>query len=386
MDHDGPAAGLEARGLPQRQRITLTVRGRATTLTGPSWAYGLALHALVRLVCVLAGLSLFVLALQFLQAGARELRPLLEALSVHGVPSFLGLGWLGACFLMSGSPAAAIAVSLVAAGAIGQAEGFAMINGSRLGASFIVLAVGFVLYLFRRRTADGIYVGVVALLTSLTIWAPALPLGLLVLHAGWLDSAHFTLPGPATAGLKAIYGPVVERLVPLLPGPAAFLGGVAFLLAAFFVFDRALPQLEQGSLVGRRWRSLMHLPPTMFLLGLGVTALTMSVSLSVGLLVPLSLRGYLRREDTVPYVMGANISTWMDTLAAAAILGSGAAFVMVLTEVVVGSLVSGLVLLFVFRPYSRGMVGLAHFFTSSRWRFIAFLAFFLLMPLLLLFL
>jgi len=287
---------------------------------------------------------------------------------------------------MSGSPAAAIAVSLVAAGAIGQAEGFAMINGSRLGASFIVLAVGFVLYLFRRRPADRIYVGVVALLTSLTIWPPALPLGLLVLHAGWLDSAHFTLPGPATAGLKAIYGPVVERLVPLLPGPAAFLGGVAFLLAAFFVFDRALPQLEQGSLVGRRWRSLMHLPPAMFLLGLGVTALTMSVSLSVGLLVPLSLRGYLRRGGPVPPALGAHASPSRGALVSSGTPGCRRASASGVAAVGGGSLERRHVRLCGVRRLSRGVVGLAHFFTSSRWRFIAFLAFFLLMPLLLLFL
>ena len=34
-------------------------------------------------------------------------------------------------------------------------------------------------------------------------------------------------------------------------------------------------------------------------------------------LVPLALKGYVRRDRVIPYVMGANIATWIDTLFAA---------------------------------------------------------------------
>ena len=53
---------------------------------------------------------------------------------------------------MSGSPVAAISLSLFSAGTISDVESFAMINGSRLGASFIVLFVGFLQYVWHRRT------------------------------------------------------------------------------------------------------------------------------------------------------------------------------------------------------------------------------------------
>jgi Na+/phosphate symporter len=59
----------------------------------------------------------------------------------------------------------------------------------------------------------------------------------------------------------------------------------------------------------------------MFAVGAGVTVLTLSVSVSLSLLVPLAARGYIRRENVVPYILGANITTFIDTLFAGALVG-----------------------------------------------------------------
>jgi len=60
----------------------------------------------------------------------------------------------------------------------------------------------------------------------------------------------------------------------------------------------------------------------MFLAGAGVTLLTMSVAMSLTLLVPLVAKGYVRRANTLPYIAGANITTLVDTLVAAILLGN----------------------------------------------------------------
>src|SRR3990172_13235786 len=95
-----------------------------------------------------AGLMLFILALETLKKGAGGLKPILNSVSADGVLNLLGFGWAGAYAVMSGSPVAAISLSLYAGGTISDTEAFAMINGTRLGASFIVLFVGFLLYVF----------------------------------------------------------------------------------------------------------------------------------------------------------------------------------------------------------------------------------------------
>ncbi len=369
--------GLAAGALPPAAALA--------TPAGRRRAWRIWVGAATRLTYTTAGLFLFILALQFLKSGAGGLKPVLKAVSAHGVENLLGFGWLGAYGVMSGSPVAAISLSLFAGGTISDVEAFAMINGSRLGASFIVLFVGFILYLTHRRSADGLFIGVVALLTAFTLWLPVLPIGVLALKSGWFDSVRVGTPPGVTSVIDVVYDPIVNRAADALPRLLLFALGIGTLLTAFTVFDRALPNLEQPSLRVERIRDWLHQPLAMFALGLGITAMTLSVSISLTLLIPLSLKGYVRRNGIIPYVMGANISTWVDTLVAALLLDSPRAFTIVFTEMAIGAAVSLMVLLFFYRPYSRAILGLAHRITGSRRGFALFLGAILLVPLVLFF-
>jgi len=315
---------------------------------------------------VVLALWLFVIALQQIKVGAGGLRPVLDGVSADGIAGHFGFGWFGSYVVMSGSPVAAVAMSLFAGGATTDLETFAMINGTRMGASLIVLVVGFVSYVTGRRNPDGLYIGVVALLTAITLWAPAMPIGLLILDQGWLDGVHIDSPGVLTSFVGTISDPVVDPLNDTLPQLAMFVSGVVALMLAFTVFDRSLPSLESP---GPRFESLsrsLQKPHAMFAFGTLVTLLTMSVSLSVTILVPLALKGYVRRDRVIPYVMGANIATWVDTLLAALLLDSPEAFTIVLTEMLAGGLVSLTVLFLFFQPYSKLILGIAHKASSSR--------------------
>ena len=364
------AAGLAQSSDPDAGRRRLLVWVGAATRAGYS----------------LAGLMLFVLALETLKKGAGGLKPVLNGVSADGVLNLLGFGWSGAYAVMSGSPVAAISLSLYAGGTISDVEAFAMINGTRLGASFIVLFAGFLLWVFHRRTADGLYIGVVALLTAFTLWLPVLPIGILALRSGWFDSVRLSTPGAVTSFVDVAFDPAVNLADDHLPRLMMFILGAGLLLGAFTVFDRALPNLESVS--GRRVeriRDWIHHPLAMFALGLLVTAMTLSVSLSLTLLIPLSLKGYVRREGIIPYVMGANISTWVDTLVAALLLDSPRAFTIVFTEMVIGATISLIVLVFFYRPYSRLILATAHRVTHSRKGFALFLGAIFVVPLVLFF-
>jgi sodium-dependent phosphate cotransporter len=336
----------------------------------------IALHAAL----VLAALWLFVIALQLIRDGATGLRPVLDGLSVDGVFGHFGFGWFGAYVVMSGSPVAAVAMSLFAGGAISDLETFAMINGTRMGASLIVLVVGFVSYVAGRRNPDGLYIGVVALLTAITLWGPAMPLGLLILDQGWLDGVQISSPGALTSFVGTISDPVVEPLDDALPRLGLFFAGVLTLVAAFAVFDRGLPTLERPGPRIELLSRLLQQRFAMFGFGTLMTLVTLSVSLSVTILVPLALKGYVQRDRVIPYVMGANIATWIDTLLAALLLDSPRAFTVVLTEMLVGGAVSLFVLFVVYKPYTRLILGIAHTVSSSRRSLVVFLVVLLLLP------
>lgn len=329
---------------------------------------------LMRLAFGLAALWLFAIALQLIRTGASGLQPLLDFASIGGVTGHLGFGWFGSYVLLSGSPVAAVSLSLFAGGLTTDLETFAMINGSRLGASLIVLVVGFVSYVTGRRNPDGLYIAIVALLTAITLWTPAVPIGLLILDRGWLDGVHVESPGGLTSVVSVLTGPVVDLLDGALPSLALFVAGVGVLLGSFTLFDGILPDLQGPNPRIEALSRTLQRKYAMFGFGMLVTLVTLSVSLSVTVLVPLALKGYIRRERVIPYVMGANIATWIDTLFAALILDSPRAFTIVLVEMISGGVVSLAILVFLFQPYSNAIHAVAHRVSSSRLQFGAFLA------------
>jgi solute carrier family 34 (sodium-dependent phosphate cotransporter) len=280
-----------------------------------------AATAVTRIAAALVGLFLFLLALELLKRGAFGVAPALRGLGVSGFAGGLGAGWLASCILLSGSPVAAIALTLLASGTLTPTETFGMIGGSRLGASFVVLVVGALADLRAgRREGRSAYIGVTALLATAVVYLPAMALAWTGLERGTF--AGLRLEGRDLAGIvDRIYGPLLSAGATLLPRAVVFLVGVGALLLAFRAFDRALPDLASrpGPLLPAD--HVVFRPWFMFGVGLATTALTLSVSVSISILVPLAARGWVRRENVWPYVLGANVTTLVDTLFAGALVG-----------------------------------------------------------------
>lgn len=157
-------------------------------------------------------------------------------------------------------------------------------------------------------------------------------------------------------------------------------------MLSFNLFDKCLPEMTlKESQVGRVSR-LIYRPWVMFLLGSLITLISMSVSVSLSILVPLSQRGFVRRENVIPYIMGANITTFIDTLLAAVLLKNPQAFTIVLAEMLSITIISILILAFVYRRYERAMLRLVAWITDNNRHLALFMCAILIVPLILLFL
>jgi solute carrier family 34 (sodium-dependent phosphate cotransporter) len=261
--------------------------------------------------------------------------------------------------VLSGSPVAAISLTLFGSHLLSGVETFAMITGSRLGASFIVLFVGFIYWLRGKQRASSVSIGILSLLVTTTIYLPAMGLGYLILSGHWLDGVQISGGQQMTSFLAAAYDPVVSFLGDQLhlPNVVIFILGMGTLLAAFKVFDRALPEIDPNSTRFSRITELVYRPIFMVLLGAAVTLITLSVSVSISLLVPLAVKGYVRRENIIPYIIGANITTFIDTLLAALLIpqppGQPPAFMIVLTEMLSVAVISIVALMIHYSLYQR---------------------------------
>ena len=229
--------------------------------------------------------------------------------------------------MLSGSPVAASALTLLDGGAIDQTQAFTMLTGSRLGAAFVVLVVGVDL---RRSGAPAergrrapISIGILSLLMTTVVYVPGRASSATCCSSGGafddfdigtspgahLGHRHRSSAGPSTSSRTS------------LPGWMLFPVGLGVLLVGFQLFDKVLPAVGSEELEDRPEPGTTRKWP-MFLLGCGVCLLTLSVSVALTVLVPLVAKGHLRRANTLPYIAGANITTLADTLVAAILLGN----------------------------------------------------------------
>ena len=335
-----------------------------------------------KILLFIPAMFLFILAIQLMKSGAAAVGP-----SIQGQFPFangfstMGTGWLGAYFVLSGSPVAATAISLFGAGTIDKLQAFTMLSGSRLGASFIVLITGF-LYAMKhkdRPRGDSIGIGIQAMTMTAITYIPGMFIGYSILKAGWLDGLNLHASGKLDAVLGRLWGPFVDLAETHLPGWALFLTGLGVILISFSLIDKVLPHVSSDATASKRAAWLKR-PWTMFALGCLVATLTLSVSVALTVLVPLAAKGYVKRDEALPYIMGANITTLADTLVVAMLQNTPVAAQVVLAEAIGVTIVSLLILGFFYKPVKNTVMGLDDYLVASNRRLAIFVGSLFLVP------
>lgn len=331
-----------------------------------------------RALIAAASIWLFLVALQLMKLGARGLEPLLQGSSfIDSLPSALGLGWLSALFLLSGSPVAVSGLTLFAEGAIGRPEAFMILAGSRMGVSLVVFALA-AIYTIRRSRSDqrsedgsreraGLTIGIAVVILTALVYLPGSLLGLAMLQMGWLDNLSISAPSGVLDFIDVLTQPLVQPLATYLPALALFPLGVVLLLLALRGFDEALPEFEAETLDSDEDVSSFKRRWAVFGIGAFVALVTMSVSVALTLLVPAIVKGYMPRRDAIAYILGANVTTLGDTLLVALLLGAPGAPQLVLAELIGVSIITILIMLTIYRPLRKATLLLAdHLATRPR--------------------
>ncbi len=331
-----------------------------------------------RLLVGLFALWMFLCAIAIMKEGAAPLGDLLRgSFLTDSIASTMGFGWLGAMLVMSGSPIAVASLTMLGGEAISPIQSLSMLTGSRLGASFVVLTVSF-LYATRSGAAReqrraSISIGIYCLLLTAIVYLPALAIALPLLRGGAFDGVDIAAPGAVLDVVDTIIGPVVDlfvRVVPDTPG-LLFLAGLLLLLASVRLVDLALPEAADAAQLedhsdwrSRKWR--------MFAVGSLVALVTMSVSVALTVLVPAVAKGYFRRRQVMPYIMGANITTLGDTLLTAFLVERPEAIHVVLAELVTITSVTIFLLAFFYRPLQVRVTDLTDWILDRRRRLVGF--------------
>jgi hypothetical protein len=339
----------------------------------------------LKVLAFIGAIFLFILSIQLMKEGAQAIAPRLQGtFPVDNMVSTLGLGWLGAYVVLSGSPVAAAALALENAGATNDLQTFTMLTGSRLGASFIVLLVGFLYAMRSRNRRDSLGMGVLALSMTAVVYVPAMFLGYATYKAGLFSGITWHASTELTNAIDLVWGPLVDAGRSLLPGPLLFPVGLAIILGSFKLLDQVLPQID-GERHAESRLDWIRRPWPMFALGCLAALLTLSVSVALTVLVPLASKGYISRREALPYIAGANATTLADTLVAAMIFGDPTGVQVVLAQAVAVLVVTLILLALVYRPLQRAVIALDDWIVATTPRLVVFVAGLFVLPVGLLF-
>jgi hypothetical protein len=295
----------------------------------------------------------------------------------------LGFGWLFSYLVRGGGPVAASAITLLEGGVLNEISTFLMINGSRLGASFVVLAIGLIYLLRGREMKVSISIGLLAFITTATIYSIGIVIGYAMLSSGLFDFLEISGVVGVKSIFDVIYAPILGLIPPSSPELLIFAIGLIALLISFRLFDGGVPQIRLGSVGTGRWKDGLYNKNIMFLIGGLVTMVTLSVSVSLSLLVPLSVRGYLNHEKSLPYIMGANLTTFIDTFFVAILIGSAVGLKIMIVEIISIGIPTLLILALFYRRYEALQIRLLHLFNRSMKTFAVFVGVIFIIPLVL---
>jgi sodium-dependent phosphate cotransporter len=376
---DVPAPGDGDR--PDRAATTEAPRLPAAHLPRPrpsAWR-----SFLVKALYFVPAIFLVILAIQLMKSGAQAIGPRIEGTFPfdNGI-STLGLGWIGAYFVLSGSPVAATALTFFSENTLTSLQTFTMLSGSRLGASFIVLVVGFIYAMRSPNRESSIGMGVLALSMTAIVYVPGMMIGYGILKSGVLSGLDWHASTELSSFIDVVWGPVQNGIEAVVPGPLLFPVGLGVILLSFKLLDGVLPSIDAQRHAETRGHWLRR-PWPMFFLGSLAALLTLSVSVALTALVPLASKGYVKREEAIPYIAGANITTLADTLVAAMLLGKATGVQIVLAEAIAVTMVTLVFLAFLYRPISQAIIRLDDWVVGTNRRLWLFVAGLFVLPLIL---
>ncbi len=345
-----------------------------------------------RLALALGGLFAFVFGILMMKQTAGVFSQTFPSfiLTVGSDPwKALGFGWGAAYLVLSGSPIAALSLGLLDGGAVTPNTAYAMIMGSRLGAAILTVVLGLMAWLARGQDRyKSLAIGILSFVVTYTIYAPAILLGYALMTSGSVGWLTFQAPGVILQAVAFFVDPLVKATLAVIPTQqrlAAFLLAFGAIYVGFYLFDGAFYREEVEEIKRSRIHALLRKPIYSFLLGAVITLVAESVSLSLGILVPLFLRGQIDEEDVIPYVMGANITTFIDTLLAALLLENSAGVNVVILEILSVAAVSALALKF-YRAYHALVIHIYDFVMNHDVALVTFVAGLVAAPVLILFL
>ncbi len=278
----------------------------------------------------------------------------------------LFIGILTTSIVQSSSVTTSIAVALVSGGALSIHNAVPIVMGANIGTTItsLLVSLGHIRRgeEFKRAFACANMHDVFNLMAVIIILPIQLTTGFLDKSASMLAGFFYgAQSGTFNSPIKAVVKPVVNGIHGFMMNTASLsdkiTGVISIIIAALFIFAaltymvkcmRALTASKLEKSINRVFSANIYLT---FIIGIMVTAIIQSSSITTSMLVPVVGAGLITLEQAFPVTIGANIGTTVTALMAA-LAGNQAGLTIAFVHLIFN--ICGTLLLFV-PPWTRGI-------------------------------
>lgn len=294
-------------------------------------------EVVLKVAQVLLLLFIFLVGIRALGTGFKGLgKGVLTSFFTATENPFIGLviGILGTTLVQSSSVTTSMVVALVAApgSPLPVANAIPMIMGANIGTTVTntIVSLGHMNRPaeFRRAFATATCHDFFNFIAVATLLPLELATGMLSRASAYLAGLIGTggpgkLPNPIKSATKAVLAPVSSAIESVTATTAAasivmILVGAVTIFAALVLIVRTLRTLAETRLRAMISQSFGKRPHVAMLVGVVVTVMVQSSSITTSILVPLAAAGVLSLEQAFPIALGANIGTTITAIIASA--------------------------------------------------------------------
>jgi sodium-dependent phosphate cotransporter len=273
-------------------------------------------------------LGLELLGSSFRLLGSDVASALIETTANPFVGLFIGI--LATSIIQSSSTVTALVVSIVAGGGLTVAGAIPIVMGANVGTSITntLVSLGHITRRdeFRLATAGATVHDMFNVLTVVILLPLEIAFGILSGPALWLAGGLSDVGAPSLLSpVNAVIRPVADAVIALLGSNGWWVlpVGVGVLFGAIRYMTSVLRRLAAGASERAMHAYLLAAPSRALLLGIMVTVIVQSSSITTSVVVPLVAAGIVSVRQIFPFVVGANIGTTITAMLAALALASG---------------------------------------------------------------
>ena len=280
----------------------------------------------MNLLGFILALYIFVFSLTLIKVSSASLGAGIFSLTRNGISAInaFGLGWLATLITQSSGAAAATLIAFNLAGIIGPIVLLYMIMGTRVGTSITALFIAFLIHAKRRDFRHGFEIGLANLVYAIPI---AIAMFLLEFFTGFFHKVgdYFVVFGsPFKYNIIDLIVLPLINLLSFIPAHLKIIFGVLLLVGSLKYIPKFMINIWGEKYLKRKINKFLNKKYRSFLLGLGITALLISTSITITFLIPLVVTRITKLKNVIPYMIGANLGGVSEIILGGFVLGGSA--------------------------------------------------------------